>query len=78
VPAEVKLRPCDDEVETFYLWSVEETMAALKRGEFKPNCAYVLQDWFVRHGYITAENEPDYIEVVSRLHRKLEFPTGYR
>jgi hypothetical protein len=32
------------------------------------------QDFFVRHGIITPANEPSYIEIVSRLHRELEFP----
>jgi hypothetical protein len=32
------------------------------------------QDFFIRHGIITPENEPNYIEIASRLHRELEFP----
>lgn len=75
LPEDVILKPCDDEVEEFYLWSVEEVQDALKKGEFKPNCAAVALDFFVRHGVLTAENEKDYIEIVSRLHRRLEFPT---
>lgn len=64
-------RPCDDEVEEFYLWSIEEVKSALAEGQFKPNCAVVLLDFFVRHGILTAENEEQYIEIVSRIHRKL-------
>ena len=69
-------RPGDNEVEDFYLWSVEEVQKALAEGQFKPNCALVLLDFFVRHGVLTAENEPDFIEIVSRMHRKLPFPTA--
>ena len=76
VKQDIVPRPNDDEVETFYLWTVEEVKGALSRGEFKPNCALVLLDFFVRHGILTAENEPDYIEIVSRLHRRLPFPTS--
>ena len=76
VSPDVVPKPNDDEVETFYLWTVEEVKAALGRGEFKPNCALVLLDFFVRHGFLKAENEPDYIEIVSRLHRRLPFPTS--
>jgi hypothetical protein len=36
----------------------------------------VMVDFFVRHGLITAENEPDYLEISSRLHRRLEYPTA--
>ena len=68
-------KPGDDEVEEFYLWSVEEVQAAMRNGEFKPNCALVVLDFLVRHGILTSENEKDYIEIVSRLHRRLEFPT---
>jgi isopentenyldiphosphate isomerase len=68
------LRPNDSEVETFYLWDVARVKEALSRGEFKPNCALVLLDFLIRHGQLTVDEEPDYIEIVSRLHRRLEFP----
>ena len=72
---EVVPKPGDNEVEDFYLWTVDEVKRALAEGEFKPNCAAVLLDFFIRHGILTAENEKDYIEIVSRLHRRLPFPT---
>ena len=68
--------PNDDEVETFYLWTIDEVKTALGKGEFKPNCAMLLLDFFIRHGILTAENEKDYIEIVSRLHRRMPFPTS--
>jgi 8-oxo-dGTP pyrophosphatase MutT (NUDIX family) len=68
--------PDDNEAEDFRLLSVEEVREALAAGKFKPNCAVVLVDFFVRHGFLTPENEPEYIEVVSRMHRRLEFPTA--
>lgn len=69
-------KPCDTEVEEFNLFTVEETKQALANGEFKPNCAMVLIDFFVRHGIITPENEPDFLEITARLHRRLDFPTA--
>ncbi|KAJ5042477.1 uncharacterized protein L3040_005021 [Drepanopeziza brunnea f. sp. 'multigermtubi'] len=74
LPKETLCKPNDDEVEGFGLWSVEEVQVALGRGEFKPNCAVVMLDFFVRWGVLTKENEKDYEEIVRRLHRKLEFP----
>ncbi|KAI9836670.1 MAG: hypothetical protein M1819_001306 [Sarea resinae] len=71
----IRPRPGDNEVEDFYLLSVDQIKAALKQGEFKPNCALVLLDFFIRHGILTPENEKDYIEIVARIHRRLEFPT---
>lgn len=69
-------KPADDEVEEFYLSTVEEVQKALAEGRFKPNCAVVLLDFFVRHGILTADNEKHLIEIVSRIHRKLPFPTA--
>lgn len=75
VPPNVVCKPNDDEVEVFHLWTVDEIKHALANREFKPNCALVMLDFFIRHGILTYENEKDYIEIVSRLHRRLEFPT---
>ena len=68
--------PGDNEAVDFQLLRVEEVQQAMAAGQFKPNCALVLLEFFVRHGILTAENEPDYIEIVARLHRRLEFPTA--
>ena len=68
--------PGDNEAVDFQLLSVEEVQNAMAAGAFKPNCALVLLEFFVRHGILTAEQEPDYIEIVARLHRRLEFPTA--
>ncbi|KAI1094846.1 NUDIX domain-containing protein [Rostrohypoxylon terebratum] len=67
-------KPMDDEVEEFYLWDVPQVRDALLRGEFKTNCALVMIDFFVRHGIITQENESDYLEIITRLHRPLPVP----
>lgn len=75
LPEDTLPKPGDDEVEEFYLWSIDEVKQAMENGEFKPNCALVVLDFLIRHGYLTTENEPNFIEIVSRLHRRLEFPT---
>ncbi|PGH05542.1 hypothetical protein GX51_02881 [Blastomyces parvus] len=74
VPKDVKLTAGDGEVEQFFQMSIEEVDEKLKEGKFKPNCATVMIDFFIRHGFITPENEPDYEEICSRLHRKLGYP----
>lgn len=78
LPGDVVPKPNDSEVECFYLWSVEEVKQALGRGEFKPNCALVMVDFFVRWGVLDEENEKDYREIKGRLHRELEFPGPHR
>jgi isopentenyldiphosphate isomerase len=67
---DVELKPNDSEVESFQLMKGDEAWKLLLEGAFKPNCALVLIDFFIRHGLITVGPE-----VVSRLHRRLEFPT---
>lgn len=74
LPEDVIPKPGDNEAVDFQLMSLEEVKTAMAAGRFKPNCAMLLVDFFVRHGVITAENEPRYIEIVNRLHRRLEFP----
>jgi hypothetical protein len=71
-----ELKPGDDEVEAFYLMSVEEVKSAMLRSEFKDNSAVVMMDFFIRHGLITSDNEKDYAELGIRSHRKLPFPLG--
>jgi hypothetical protein len=66
--------PRDGEVEGFELMGVEEVRVGLAEGRFKPNSSLVLVDFLVRHGVLTPENESDYVEIVGRLHRRLEFP----
>lgn len=78
LPTDVVPKPCDTEVECFYLWTVENVQEAMKRGEFKPNCAMVLLDFFIRRGIINKENEEDYDEITRRLHRNLTFPGPHR
>ena len=74
LPEDVIPQPGDDEVAEFRLMTVDEVKQAMADGKFKPNCALVLLDFFVRHGMLT-EKDPGYIEIVARLHRRLEFPT---
>lgn len=78
IPEGVECKPKDGEVESFELWSVEEVKEALGKGEFKPNCALLALDFFIRWGILTEENEKDYKEIKERLHRKLEFPGPHR
>lgn len=75
LPADVIPVPNDGEVDSFSLISLQQTVNALVSGEFKPNCALVMVDFLVRHGFITPNNEPNYLQLVSRMHRTLPFPT---
>lgn len=72
------------------LLPLDEVVARMHAGEFKPNCAVgtsrlrfeqkclaltasqVLIDFMVRHGHLTPENEPRYIEITQRLHGQFD------
>ncbi|GAA5991814.1 hypothetical protein JCM10908_002217 [Rhodotorula pacifica] len=66
--------PADGEVESFSLMPVEEVVERMIAGEFKPNCALVLLDFFIRHGLLTAESDTRFLEIVSHLHRPMTLP----
>ena len=76
VGEDVTFKPVDDDIQSFELFGVEQVKQAMRSGQFKPSCATVMIDFFVRHGLITPENEPEYIEIVARLHRRLPFRTA--
>ncbi len=74
LPADVIPTPKDGEVESFSLRTVDEIQELLSEGRFKPNCALIMLDFFIRHGILTRENEPNYDEIVERSHRLMPFP----
>ncbi|CDR46577.1 CYFA0S24e00364g1_1 [Cyberlindnera fabianii] len=67
--------PVDHEAEDFTLMTLDEVLQRLHGGEFKPNCALVMVDFLIRHGLVTAENEPGYLEILRRSHRRFPFAT---
>ncbi|KAF5536446.1 thiamine pyrophosphokinase [Fusarium phyllophilum] len=77
VESNVTLSPAESGIEWLRLLSIDKVKAAILQHEFKPSCACVMIDLFVRHGIINAENERDFAEIVSRLHRQLLLPTDF-
>lgn len=68
--------PHDEEVKEFRLYTVDQIRQEMFQRKFKPNCALVMIDFFIRHGIISTENETDYLEIVQRLHRALPINTS--
>jgi isopentenyldiphosphate isomerase len=60
----------DGEVGELQLMSLEQVRNAMRSGEFKLTCNMTYMAFLIRHGYINAENEPDFVEICSRLHRR--------
>ncbi|KAI5955717.1 hypothetical protein KGF54_001219 [Candida jiufengensis] len=71
----ILIQPQDGEAEDFKLMDIDEVLAELKNKKFKPNCGLIIIDFLIRHGLINAENESNYLEIVSRCHVKMPFPT---
>jgi len=67
----------DGEVDAFYLWPIEEVMERVRDSDaFKFNCALVIIDFLVRHGYLAAD-DPDYADIVEGLMAKPDLPPGW-
>ncbi|KAG9125663.1 hypothetical protein FRC07_006699 [Ceratobasidium sp. 392] len=66
-------KPLDGEVESFELMSWQEVVERMLAGEFKRNSAVVLVEFLMRHGKITPENEPNYLEIMTRMHGRFGF-----
>ena len=66
-------KPCDGEVEEFSLKTLAEVQNALAAGEIEWNCAMIWMAYFIRHGIVNAENEPNLGKICSQQNRKLDF-----
>ncbi|RCI02787.1 hypothetical protein CU098_007567 [Rhizopus stolonifer] len=75
LPQDFTPTPCDGEVDCFYLWRLDKVRETILNNEWKTNCGLVAIDFMMRHAFITPDEEPNYIDISYRLHRRLEFPT---
>ncbi len=58
----------DGEIAEFLLWPIERVREIVRdTDDFKFNCALVVIDFLVRHGYI-APDHPDYVDILKGLH----------
>ncbi|KAK0661209.1 hypothetical protein QBC41DRAFT_383145 [Cercophora samala] len=76
LPDGVEPKPCDHEVEWFRLLEVGEFKRSILQGQVKPGYAMVALDFLIRHGLLHDQNEPDFVEITTRLHRTFELPVG--
>lgn len=60
----------DGEVGEIHLLSLDELQRCMANGEVKLSCDITYLAWLIRHGYITAENEPDFVEICARMQRR--------
>lgn len=74
LPVDMIPEPKDGEVEEFKLCDIDEVKKDLADGKFKDNCAVIMLDFFIRHGILKDEEEPQLKTIQQRMHRKLPFP----
>jgi 8-oxo-dGTP pyrophosphatase MutT (NUDIX family) len=63
--------PADGEVGSFELSSISEILDSMFRGEWKPNCALILVDWFIRMGLLNQETDSRFSETCRLLRTDL-------
>lgn len=72
LPADFVPRCADGEVERFELLPLADVADIVRSSfAFKFNCALVIIDFLIRHGFLTADNEPSYSQLTTGLHRNI-------
>jgi 8-oxo-dGTP pyrophosphatase MutT (NUDIX family) len=71
LPADGSIRPRtnadDGEVESFELISLDDVLRNIVVGMFKPSSALALVDFLIRHGHITEQSDPRFVDVCMAL-----------
>ncbi|KAF8202160.1 hypothetical protein BJ912DRAFT_1053392 [Pholiota molesta] len=82
LPADGSLIPrinaLDGEVEKFELIEAETVLQYLLEGQFKSSSALAILDFLMRHGYITEETDPRYLDVCRHLKTDIKLPVSWR
>jgi len=73
-----KTNALDGEIDKFDLLDVEQVLHRLLDNSFKPTSALAIMDLLMRHGYITDETDPRYLDVCQRLKTDLQLPLAWR
>lgn len=72
MPADFVPRNTDGEIAAFMLMPADEVLALVRDGDaFKFNVNLVIVDFALRHGLVTPA-DPDYLDLVTGLHRPLD------
>jgi 8-oxo-dGTP pyrophosphatase MutT (NUDIX family) len=68
----------DGEVDTFEEMDASAVLRCLLNNEFKSSSALAMVHFFIRHGYITAETEPRFVQVCKGLTTDIGLPVPWR
>ncbi|RVX75971.1 hypothetical protein B0A52_00328 [Exophiala mesophila] len=75
LPSTLVPTPMDGEVASFELLSTPEVLHKLTQRQCTPAATFALIDFLIKLGFVSCDNEPNYVEIVRRLHHKLSYPT---
>lgn len=69
----------DGEVESFQLLPIQKVKEMIVQDIWKPNCAFVILDFLIRHGIMTPDTDADYCYFVEQLHTPIQtmFSSAY-
>jgi hypothetical protein len=68
----------DNEIETIELIDVDTVLEHLLTGQFKPSAVLAIIDFLIRHGYLTEESDPRFLEICRILKRDIDLPLAWR
>jgi hypothetical protein len=72
LPAGLTPRNTDGEIVDFMLMDIDAVAAQVRSGfDYKFNVALIIIDFLIRHGRLTPENQPDYLDLVHGLRARL-------
>ncbi|THH11461.1 hypothetical protein EW146_g8038 [Bondarzewia mesenterica] len=82
LPSDGSLRPRvnaeDGEVENFELMDAQTVLDNLLAGVFKPSSALALVDFLIRHGFVTEDTDPRFVDTCLELRRTVPLPVPWR
>ena len=68
LPADFRPANADGEISDFYLWPMDRVIETVRdTDDFKFNCALVVIDFLIRHGFI-GPGDPQYVDLLGGLH----------
>ncbi|KAF8159529.1 hypothetical protein B0H34DRAFT_748229 [Crassisporium funariophilum] len=73
-----RINALDGEVEGFELLDVEIVLQYLLEGQFKSSSALAIIDFLLRHGFVTEETDPRYLDVCRLLKADINLPVAWR
>jgi len=73
-----RINALDGEVEKFELLDVQLVLQYLLEGRFKSSSALAIIEFLIRHGYITEDTDPRYLDICRLLKTDIKLPVAWR